>query len=79
MPPQKVCNLDPMAPRSVKNVNYSRAPSSRRGIVGSYYPSDSQLQTCDIYIIRRVLLAAHARGVNIFIWTSRQVSRSWNK
>ncbi|CAH0375248.1 unnamed protein product, partial [Pelagomonas calceolata] len=25
-----------------------------------------------IYIIRRVLLAAHARDVNIFIWTSRK-------
>ncbi|CAH0375526.1 unnamed protein product, partial [Pelagomonas calceolata] len=30
------------------------------------------LQVYDIYIIRRVLLAAHARDVNIFIWTSRK-------
>ena len=37
-----------------------------------YYPSDSQLQVYDIYIIRRVLLAAHARDVNILIWTSRK-------
>ena len=35
-------------------------------------PSDSQLQVYDIYIIRRVLLAAHARDVNILIWTSRK-------
>ena len=34
------------------------------------YPNDSQLQVYDIYIIRRVLLAAHARSW--FIWTSRK-------
>ena len=44
-----------------------------------YYPSDSQLQVYDIYIIRRVLLAAHAQGVNILIWTSRKsVDRETN-
>ena len=37
-----------------------------------YYPTDSQLQVYDIYIIRRVLLAAHARDANILIWTSRK-------
>ena len=31
--PKKVNNLGPMAPRSVKNVNYPRAPSSRRSAV----------------------------------------------
>ena len=37
LPPQKVCNLDPMAPVPVKNVNYPRAPSSRRsGLVGPH-------------------------------------------
>ena len=59
-----------MAPRSV-NVNYPRAPNSRRGSsLDPYYPSDSGLQVYDIYIIRRVLLAAHARDANICIWTS---------
>ena len=27
----------------------------------------------DLYIIRRVLFAAHARDVNIFIWSSRKL------
>ena len=26
LPPKKACNLDPMAPVPVKNVNFSRAP-----------------------------------------------------
>ena len=35
--PKKVNNLDPMAPVPVKNVNYPRAPSSRRsGLVGPH-------------------------------------------
>ena len=37
LPPKKVCNLDPMAPRSRKIHNYPRAPSSRRsGLVGPH-------------------------------------------
>ena len=37
LPPKKVCNLDPMVPRPDKNVNYPRAPSSRRsGLVGPH-------------------------------------------
>ncbi len=36
-PPKKVCNLDPMAPVPRQNVNYPRAPSSRRsGLVGPH-------------------------------------------
>ena len=35
MPPKKVCNLDPMAPVPVKNVNYPRPPRNRNsGLVG---------------------------------------------
>ena len=35
LPPKKVCNLGPMAPRTVKNVNYPRAPKNRdSGLVG---------------------------------------------
>ena len=40
-------------------------------LLAPYYPGDSQLQVYDIYIIRRVLLAA-ARDVNILIWTSHK-------
>ena len=68
---EKVCNLGPMAARSVKNVNYPRAPSSRRGPVRTPYPTDSQLQVYDIYTMRRVLWAD--RDVNILIWTSKSV------
>ena len=39
----------------------------------SYYPTDSQLQVYDIYTTGRVLLADHARDVNILIWTSRKL------
>ena len=54
-------------------INYPRGPSSRRsGLVGPHTTPTSQLQVYDIYIIRRVLLAAHARDANILIWTSRK-------
>ena len=37
LPPKKVCNLDPMAPVLVKNVNYPGPPSNRRsGLVGPH-------------------------------------------
>ena len=70
---RKSVQFGPDGARSRKNVNYPRAPSSRRsGLVGPHTTSDSQLQVYDIYTTRRVLLAAHARDVNIFIWTSRK-------
>ena len=48
--PEKVCNLDPMAPVPVKNVNYPRAPKAYwRSRRTPYYPTDSQLQVYDIY------------------------------
>ena len=60
--PEKSVGPDGSVP--VKYVNYPRAPSSRRSGARwtPYYPTDSQLQVYDIYIIKRVLLAAHARG-----------------
>ena len=71
--PKKVNNLGPMAPVPSKT-SITRGPPVVAVAVSldPYYPSDSQLQVYDIYIIRRVLLAAHARGVNILIWTSRK-------
>ncbi len=37
LPPKKVCNLGPMAPVPVKNVNYPRAPNSRcSGLFGPH-------------------------------------------
>ena len=69
LPPKKYFfGLDGV--RSVKR-QLPEGPSSRRSsLVGPNYPTDSQLQVYDIYIIRRVLLADHARDVNILIWTS---------
>ena len=74
LPPKKVCNLDPMAPVPVKNVNYPRAPSSRRsGLVGPHTtPAIVNYKYMTSTLSRRVLLAAHARDVNILIWTSRK-------
>ena len=74
LPPKKVCNLDPMAPRSRQKRQLPEAPqeSYERSRRTPYYPTDSQLQVYDIYTTRRVLLAAHARDVNILIWTSRK-------
>ena len=49
-------------------------PQCRRAVSSDpILPQDSQLQVYDIYIIRRVLLAA-TRDVNILIWTSRSPS-----
>ena len=64
--PKKVNNLGPMATAPVKN-SFTRGPPVVAVAVSSdpYYPNDSQLQVYDIYIIRRVLFAAHARDVNI--------------
>ena len=72
--PRKKCAIwTRWRPVPVKNANYPRGPSSRRsGLVGPHTTPTSQLQVYDIYIIRRVLLAAHARDVNILIWTSRK-------
>ena len=37
LPPKKVCNLGPMAPVPVKNVNYPRPPRNRTsGLVGPH-------------------------------------------
>ena len=72
--PRKKCAIwTRWRPVPVKNVNYPRAPSSRRsGLVGPHTTPPIELQVYDIYIIRRVLLAAHARDVNILIWTARK-------
>ena len=74
LPPKKVCNLGPMAPRSRQKRQLPEGPqeSYYRSLWTPYYPNDSQLRVYAIYITRRVLLAAHARDVNIFIWTSRK-------
>ena len=71
---KKVCNLDPMALRSRRITSITRGPPvvAGRSRWTPYYPTDSQLQVYDIYIIRRVLWADHARDVNILIWTSRK-------
>ena len=57
---------------SKTSISLSPQEPQQRSRRTPYYPTDSQLQIYDIYIIRRVLLAAHARDVNIFIWTSRK-------
>ena len=74
LPPKKVCNLDPMAPVPVKNANYPRAPSSRNsGLVGPHTtPAIVNYKYMTSTPPRRVLWAAHARDVNILIWTSRK-------
>ena len=73
--PRKKCAIwTRWRPVPVKNANYPRAPSSRRsGLVGPHTtPPIVNYKYMTSTRIRRVLLAAHARDVNILIWTSRK-------
>merc|ERR1712091_682817 len=59
-------------PVPVENVNYPRAPSSRRnGLVGPHTTPPIVNYKCTTSTPREGYFgAAHARDVNIFIWTS---------
>ena len=73
--PEKSVQFGPDGARSRKNVNYPRAPRNcNTGMVSwtPYYPTDSQLQVYDIYIVREGYFGLPARDVNILIWTSRK-------
>jgi hypothetical protein len=72
--PKKVSNLDPMAPRPRQIRNYPRPPSSRRsGLVGPHTtPPIVNYEYMTSTPREGYFGAAHARGVNIFIWSLRK-------
>ena len=72
--PQKSVQFGPDGAPFPSKTSITRGPPvvAARSRWTPYYPTDSQLQVYDIYIIRRVLWTAHAWDVNICIWTSRK-------
>ena len=72
--PKKVCYLDLMAPRPRKIRNYPRPPSSRRsGLDGPHTtPPIVNYKYTTSTPREGYFGAAHARDVNILIWTSRK-------